>query len=124
MKISNIILSLLLVIGIFSCTEEPKKNEPTKDSLIGKWELKEAFTNNKSTQRLEGAYLEFNEDGSMSTNILGSEEKGSFEMKKNIVTQKTSREVKYQIEKVEPNDLTLEMDLASRKFQLVLTKAE
>ena len=124
MKLLSLFTSLFLMIGMLSCTSEPKPSEPQMVSLVGKWELQEAFTNNKPTQRLNDAYLEFKEDGSMKTNILGIEEVGSFEMNKKIVTQKTSREVKYEIEKLEGKDLDLVMNLASRKFQLKLSKAE
>ena len=124
MKIFNLFASLLLIIGFLSCTSEPKPSEPQLASLVGKWELQEAFTNNKPTQRLNDAYLQFNEDGSMKTNILGLDEVGSFEMNKKIVTQKTSREVKYEIEKLEGKDLNVIMNLSSRKFQLKLSKVE
>lgn len=112
------------MVGFLSCTNEPKPNEPQITSLHGKWELKEAFTNNKPTQRLDGAFLQFNEDGTMVTNILGMPEIGSYEMNKSTIVQNTGREVKYKIEKLEANELSVVMNLASKKFQIKLAKVE
>ena len=124
MKILNIITALFLIVGFLSCTGEPKVSGPEIGDLIGKWELQEAFINNKPTERLNDAYLHFKEDGTMATNILGKEEVASYEMIKKTITQKTTREVKYEIEKLEGKDLNVIMNLSSRKFQLKLSKVE
>ena len=124
MKKFNLITSLILLIGFLSCTSEPKVEEPQLSTLIGKWELKEAYINNKRTPRLDGAYLEFGENGSLSTNILGQAETGTFEMNKSKLVQKTGQEVKYDIEKLENNELDVVMHLGSRKFKIKFGKVE
>jgi len=124
MKIQNLIFSLILIIGVLSCTTDPKPTEPQKASLYGKWELKEAFTNNKPTQRLDGAFLQFKEDETLTTNILGSENTIPFELNKSIILQKTAPEVTYDIEKLEANELVVVMTLSSKKFKLKLSKSE
>ena len=107
MKILNFVFSLVLMIGVLSCTSDPKPTGPEKASLYGKWELAEAYNEkNKLTPQLDGAFLQFNEDGTMVTNILGGDPQNiSYELEKNTLIQKTRTKVKYNIEKLE--DLSL-----------------
>ena len=126
MKISNLIFSFILFIGIFSCVSDPKPTGPQKESLYGKWELVETINEkNEKTPQLDGAFLQFKEDGTMTTNILGGDPLDcSFEFNNNTVLQKTGIRVKYDIEKLEGNELIAVMNIVSKKFRIKLSKVE
>ena len=126
MKIINLIFSLTLMIGFISCTSDPKASEPEKTSLYGKWELTEARNEkNKPTPQLDGAFLQFKEDGTMTTNILGGDPQNcSFELNNKTLVQKTNQSVKYNIEKLEGDEMIAVMNIASKKFKIKLTKVE
>jgi len=116
----------LLTVFFTACEDDPKievvKLDPTL--LIGKWSLTGATVNKIPSPRLDGAYFEFAEDGILKTNIMGSEEKGEYEMnvESKKLIQKTAKTIEYRIEKLVKDSLIMNMDIASKKFVVLLQK--
>ena len=127
MKLLKITLAFFsLSFLVFACVEEPKEKEKVLDptTLLGRWELTQATVDKVASPRLEGAYLEFEKEGVMTTNIMGSEEKGSYEMlpAERKLTQKTAKTVNYNIEKLVNDSLILNMEINRKKYRVTLEK--
>jgi len=127
MKFLKLALPLFLLASFFTaCENEPKVEIKKLDPelLIGKWELTGSTVNKIPSPRLNGAYFEFEDGGVLKTNILGIEEKGNYEMsvEEKKLTQKTGKTIEYNIEKLVKDSLIMNMDVAAKKFVVLLQK--
>jgi hypothetical protein len=127
MKFLKLALPFFLLASLFTaCENEPQTKIAKLDPalLIGKWELTQATVNKIPSPRLDGAYFEFVDGGILKTNILGSEEKGSYELsvEEKKLIQKTGKTIEYNIEKLVKDSLIMNMDIASKKFVVLLQK--
>lgn len=127
MKFLRLALPFFLLASLFTACENEPKAEIIKldpNLLIGKWELTGATVNKIPSPRLDGAYFEFVDGGILKTNILGSEEKGRYEMsvEKETLTQKTGKTIEYNIQKLVKDSLIMNMDIAANKFVVLLQK--
>ena len=57
--------------------EEETVTPPTREDLLGRWELQRGFRNNMETQTLGELYFEFTPD-SVYTNLLGGDQAGTY----------------------------------------------
>ncbi len=128
MKFLKLALPLFLLATFFTaCENEPKvevvKLDPTL--LIGKWELTGATVNKIPSPRLDGAYFEFADGGILKTNIMGSDEEGNYEMSVETkkLTQNTGKTIEYNIQKLVKDSLIMNMDIASKKYVVLLQKS-
>lgn len=127
MNFLRLALPLILMITFFaSCENDPKVPEVKLDPnlLIGKWNLTDATVNKIPSPRLDGAYFEFISGGVLKTNIMGSEEEGKYEMniENKTLTQKTGKTIEYNVEKLVKDSLVMNMEIASKKFVVLLRK--
>ncbi len=127
MKFLKLALPFLLLASFFTaCENETKVEEVKLDPalLIGKWSLTDATVNKVPSPRLDGAYFEFADGGKLKTNIMGSEEEGSYEMdiEAKKLTQKTGKTIEYNVEKLVKDSLIMNMSIASNKFVVLLQK--
>ena len=66
----NKLLTLSLLLFLFSaCQEEPETPIYDKEHLYGRWELTDAWRNQKRTEMLVGTFYEFDRQGIMKTNF-------------------------------------------------------
>lgn len=66
---------VLIIVSILAC----KRSESIdQDGLYGKWDIVKAERNGKETHYLRGGYFVIGQDGTMSINITGEEEKGRY----------------------------------------------
>jgi hypothetical protein len=66
---------VLIILSILAC----KRSETIDQSgLYGKWDIVKAERNGKETHYLRGGYFVIGQDGNMSINITGEEEKGRY----------------------------------------------
>lgn len=127
MKFLKLAFPLFLLATFFTaCENDPNAEKAKLDPtlLIGKWELTGATVNKIPSPRLDGAYFEFVDGGILKTNIMGTEEEGSYEMsiEEKKLTQKTAKTIEYNIEKLVKDSLIMNMDIASNKFVVLLQK--
>lgn len=127
MKLLRLALPLILMTTFFAaCENDPKIPEIKLDPnlLIGKWNLTDATVNKIPSPRLDGAYFEFKNDGVLKTNIMGSVEEGKYEMnvEKKTLTQRTAKTIEYNVEKLVKDSLVMNMEIASKKFVVLLRK--
>jgi len=123
MKLIKISLPIILLTYLFSsCVEEEKK--PTLDTtlIMGKWVLTKATLDKRKTNRLDSAYMVFQPDGVLETNILGSDEKGTYEIKESNLTQKTGKTLEHKIEKLVSDSLIMNFKFNEKQFRVLLQK--
>ena len=116
----------LLSLCWMSCENDSKDvvQELDFQLLIGKWTLTNASIDKIPTERLNGAYLEFGEGGVLSTNIMGSDEKGTYatQKKEKTITQETAKTIEYKIDKLVVDSLVLRMKIGRKNFKVILEK--
>ena len=127
MRFIKLAFPIFLLVTFFSACENESKIKVAKLDpalLIGRWELTGATVNKIPSPRLDGAYFEFIAGGILKTNIMGSEEEGSYEIsiEEKKLIQKTAKTIEYNIEKLVDDSLIMNMDIASKKFVVLLQK--
>lgn len=103
---------------------EPDSSPQNRVLLNGKWQIFKAFRNQKQTETLDGVYFTFYENGKMITNLpVGPEQEMEFDFNKNIIRQKGSKVLEYQITTLNDSILVLGIELRGIPFELQLRRA-
>lgn len=111
----------LAVSILSSCTDDAPE---ITHSVVGRWELVKGLRAQKQTGTLAGIYFEFGADGKMKTNMpSGTDAAYDYELKKNVILQKSSPELKYQVISANDTFLVLSTELRSVQFDLYLRLA-
>lgn len=111
---------LPLALFFSACEDETDKN---RAAILGRWEVRKAFRNQKETGSLAGAYFQFGPDGKMQTNIVESEEPADYTVSNHEIEQKGAQTVRYLIQEVSDSTLALAMTLRGVDFELQLARA-
>ena len=119
--ITSTLLLSLVSFSISSCKNEPKIN---KDDLLGRWEIREAYRNEKKSEDLMGLFFEFFGDGKMLTNISGATTESLYELKKQTLMQRGGdMDADYEITSLNDTSLVLVTTLREYNFRFVLGKS-
>jgi len=115
-----IFLSLMTLM--FSCTWFGDKND---ELILGRWELNQAFRNERPTESLDNLYLEFLNTGQFRTNLMGTDETFDYEYIKGEIIQKSPNlePLIYKIEAISDTNLILTTSLKNFNFRFVMTKS-
>lgn len=115
-------LALFFFLFLISCDRFGDNN---LELLLGKWELKQAFRNERPTESLDDLYMEFFENGQLKTNLMGTEEMYEFDYEKGKVIQKSIHiePVTYTIESISDSSLILTTSLKNYNFRFVMNKS-
>lgn len=99
-----------------SCESEEEK---IQQMIIGRWTLEEAQRNDRVTESLASLYFIFREEGTMETNLLGSEEMYFYSVSPLEIIQRGSRiePIQYQINQL--SDSSAELSTSLRNFNFV-----
>lgn len=126
---NHLLLSICLLgsmLLLIAC--EPDGKELDTSLLAGRWELSKGFSKDKEdkvlepTERLNGAFFNFEDEGKMTTNILGAASESTYQINRNKITQEGERKINYTIEKLTADSLTLTTKLSGINFKLLLNK--
>jgi hypothetical protein len=119
--ITSTLLISLFSVGIYSCTNEPKI---AQSDLLGRWEIEEAYRNEKNAEDMQGLFFEFFGDGKMLTNMSSSTAEAQFELKKQTILQRGGEmDADYQIASLTDTSMVLETVLRDYNFRFVLKKS-
>ena len=116
----NISFTFLIFLLTLGCMN----NEMSQEEIIGAWEISSAERNGKPTETLNGAYFEFAEDNTMSTNLLGREESSSYEFdgaNKEII-QQGEASLRFKVLDCQQNNLSIETSIREIPFKLQLSR--
>src|SRR5687767_12048811 len=79
-RLQQVWLLIFALLFMFSC----KRNDTfEQEQLYGRWEITKAERNGKETNYLRRGYFLFDENGTMTMNITGEDEKGTYTMENN-----------------------------------------
>jgi hypothetical protein len=93
------------------------------DKLSGRWDIKEAFRNDRPTESMEALFFEFKPNGKMITNLIGADIEATYELQEDKILQRKSElEADYVIEGFTDTTLTLSTTLRDYKFRFLLHK--
>lgn len=111
-----------LVALMFSCTWFGDKNA---ELITGRWELSQAFRNERPTESLDNLYMEFLSSGQLKTNLMGTDEVFEYQYLKGEIIQNSSNfePLIYKIEAISDSNLILTTSLKNFKFRFVMTKS-
>jgi hypothetical protein len=121
--------SFILLFATFwlsSCQSDgPKTPVFEKDNILGRWEISKAWRNGKTTETLTGTYYEFDEAGTMKTNLTPTtmEQVYEYSLSGNEIKQKGEPPITYTIDSLTPNFLAMNMVINNFPFKLELNKA-
>ena len=119
--ITSTLLLSLVCFGINACKNEPKVDQ---DDLLGRWEVREAYRNEKKSEDLAGLFFEFFGDGKMLTNMSGSTTESQYVLKKQTLEQRGGEmDADYQIASLNDTSLVLITSLRDYNFRFVLGKS-
>ncbi len=124
MKLYRLLPFFIAFLFFSACDNEPHDPTFEKKYLIGKWELTDAWRNNKKTETLTGTYYEFGEDGMMKTNLTTdlTEKEFPYEFDGRSITQKGTQNVVYSLDSLSEAVLIFSMSINNFPFRLVLAK--
>jgi hypothetical protein len=119
--ITSTLLLSLFSLGLNSCANEPKI---AQSDLLGRWEIKEAYRNEKNAEDMQGLFFEFFGDGKMLTNMSSSTAEAQFELKKQTILQRGGEmDADYQIASLTDTSMVLVTVLRDYNFRFVLKKS-
>jgi len=122
MKLSYIVLILSVVfLGFGGCKTDTAVDE---EDLAGVWQVVFAERNGKITELVNGATFVFDDTGSMTTDITGFDDKGSFTIEEPILMHHGKNEVLYTLNKLTRDSMQLAVDLQGLNFVLDLVRLE
>ena len=101
-------LGLLFGMLLFACK---KKEDIQYDSLYGRWDIMRAEKNGKETSYLRNGYFVINANGTMTLNITGEDENGSYQIEKNKIVMEGDKI--FDIQSLQGDTLTLRYSIPS-----------
>lgn len=104
-----------------SCTTETKFDA---QDIYGNWEVIAAKRNNRLTQTLEDGYFKFQEEGSLETNIFGSDESFKITLLNDVIQQSGSRDTEYKIIMLQNDTLHLSATIQNLDFDFLAIKRD
>lgn len=108
-----------------SCkTDGNQQMELKDDTLVGEWNILEAYKAKQKTQLLSNTYFEFTADRKVKSNLHPTEEAMDYTMIDNEIKVGSSNRIKYKIERLEADTLELSSKIKRIEFDLVLIKKE
>ncbi len=114
-------LGLLFTILSSACG---KDSDIDTTDLLGRWDIREAYRDGKSTDTMVGMYFEFSEDGQLTTNMTGADESYRFELSGDEIRQREGTiEADYKIESLLESELVITTSLQGKHFRMVLDQA-
>ena len=125
MKFNQLFLPLICLLTFcWSCTEDMETKE-NLDLIKGRWEVKEAFRNNKLTETMDGIYFNFRSDGKMVSNfnLRVADVENPYILKKDMITEEGKEKRSFKIEDLESSNLTISTKYQGLDFRFKMEKS-
>ena len=98
-------LSLVVVVSLLCISSCKNSSDIQQETLYGQWDILNAKRNGNETHYLRGGYVIIDNNGTMTINLTGTEEKGPY-----VITDKTIRvsdSKDFMIESLKPDSMTM-----------------
>ena len=112
--------SLLLIVAMIGCIED----KSAEVDLKGYWEIVKASRDNKTTSTLENAFINIENDSTLSTNLLRKEIRSTYVRDNDKIRQSSPELIEYQILNLTDDTLELHTEIRGYDFNFVLLKID
>ncbi|MCB0654552.1 MAG: hypothetical protein KDC57_00380 [Saprospiraceae bacterium] len=118
----NIIVFASFLV-LVSCKQEP---QVTSDQVVGAWEVVGAERDGKETETLNGAYFEFSDNGTVTSNYLGEEETSLYSLEASSITQTRPDQshVNFNVERLGLDTMVMTASIRNIPFRFVMKKID
>ncbi len=118
------LLSLALWVGGNGCgSDTSEANNDLREQLIGRWNVREAIFQNRPTNRLDGAYIEFRLDGTLYTNLTGVRQQGTWTLEGEVLEQQLpGLDVRCRLVGMQDSLLMMTMQVRNAQYKLLLER--
>jgi hypothetical protein len=117
----TLLLSIALLLLTVSCGEEPQN---IQELLPGRWELKQATRNGELTRSLADLYYEFDDKGTMRTNLPVAKGESTYQISGQSIEQdQEGNVIAYTVASITDSTLVLQTELRDTPFQFDLIRA-
>ena len=114
------IMGFGLWLTMLSCKDSPSIST---QGLNGRWEIYSADRNGRETPYLRGGYFVFDAQGNLIVNITGTEQRGTFEIKDNVIT--LNGDIEYTISSMRKDSMDIRYVMnPESEFMFFLTKTK
>jgi hypothetical protein len=103
---SSLVLLGILALTLLSCNNKGS-DKTLKDSLIGEWEILDALRNGRRTTTLKDGFMRFEDEGKLTTNILGRETTSYYKFSDSKIESDGDFEYNFEIEKLSGDTLLI-----------------
>lgn len=111
-----LVLACVFVLGLSACGKE----DHTSELLLGRWELKEAFRQNRATATLNDLYFEFSRDTLYTNNVnLGIH---PYEYANDTIRILSGEPYRFEVFSVDSSSLDLKGEIKQVPFYLKFEK--
>ncbi|MCB9327844.1 MAG: hypothetical protein H6572_04085 [Lewinellaceae bacterium] len=113
-------ISSIAIIGLIfnaSCKEE--NSSVKQDLLLNHWVLKYAERNEKPTSTLQNAYINFESDSSLVSNVFSNENPIFYEIQSNELTIGHNKNFRLKIEEVTDTSLVISGQISKNDMKFV-----
>ena len=123
-KFSMVLLGLI-GLTIMSCSNKGS-GEKVKDSLIGEWEILDALRNGRRTTTLKDGFMRFEDEGILTTNILGRETVSNYDFSGSKIVSDGDFAYNFDVDKFSGDTLLLsgEMKVFNMVFYMIKNQPE
>ena len=94
----------------------------TDSDVIGRWEVYKCMRGGSPTQTLDGAYFEFTDNNQLFTNFTGEGLMSGYNIYNNVIVQQTGAKIRYHIEDMTDEKMTLSTTISNVEFVIDLVK--
>lgn len=117
-------MRLLVSLGFFAFLLSSCGSDTTERVTInGQWELARALRNNVETGMLDGLKFNFSPDGTLETNLLGNETKGTYSWSgQEITTEGVKLPLTYTIQEMSDSTLHLRSKYQGFQFDFIMER--
>ena len=122
-RMKKVFMIAAVALLLVTCESEPEAAAIDSTQLTGKWELVEASRNGDATNTLADLYFEFDDAGSLNTNMPTMEGASKYELDDNEIEQEGNGfEQDYTIESLTEQELVLTTKIQDYDFRMVFAK--
>ena len=125
MRFSKFLFATILMSSLFACSNEPSEEEVNlSELLVGHWDVIQALRDDQPTETMTDFFMEFGADNTMTSNLAGAAEKVEYELKNDVIHQKTGRmPLDFQIMNLTDSLMVLSMTMRDTDFRFTFQKS-
>jgi hypothetical protein len=124
MKWHSLVFASFFMFLLACQSDSSSSADVSAADLVGRWEIREATRSGQPTETLNGAFMQFEADGNMASNLVGTNESLQYELNGSILIQRGGRmDLDFTVESITDSVLILSMTMRDTPFKMTLHRA-